>query len=517
MTWIRYLSRFRDAAPRIVGAAGLLAITGVLPGGVVWALRDATDRLAADLPVGPPLAVLLALAVTHGALTVGRTALTRSLGWSLVHELRVDVHRAWHRLPPEDVPSAGDRLASLTQEADELQYGVSALVTALRNPVTVVVLMGSAAFLAPGLAVRFVVALPMLAVPIAVGAWVVRGATRRWRQDRAALVAELADQHGGLATTRDLHAVDVQIARARELSAREASSRARLEWTRAVPSALTQIAVAAALVVLLWWGAEEVRAGRTSVGGVVGFAVALGLLQRPLAGLVEVGVLLQRSITALERVDALLERAREPLAADPPPAGRAVVLVDARIPGRVEGVSLEVPVGAKVALVGPSGSGKSSLLGVMAGHLDARGVQRTPSVLARQDPWVFDRSIADNLRLARPDATDAELQRVLEAVGYQPSEQRGLDASVGEQGSSTSGGERQRLCLARALLSRADVLLLDEATSELDPASASALARLLAERPETVVFAGHDGHFATLADQVVHLEAGRVRAVEVRR
>lgn len=513
----RYLARFRGAAPQIVVAAGLLALTGVLPGGAVWALRDATDRLAAGLPVGGPLGVLLALAVAHGGLTVARAALTRSLGWRLVHELRIDAHRAWHRLPPEDVPSAGDRLASLTQEADELQVGVSALVTALRNPVAIAVLMGSAAVLAPGLAVRFTFVLPVLAVPLLAGAWLVRGATRRWRRDRAALVAELADQHGGLTTTRDLGAADVQIARAAALSAQEASSRARMEWMRAVPSALAQIVVAAALVVLLLWGAEEVRAGRTSVGGVVGFAVALGLLQRPLAGLVEVGVLLQRSLTALERVDALLARAVQPRHLGAPPDGRAVTLDGSHVPGRVLGVSLDVPDGAKVALVGPSGSGKSSLLSVIAGHLAAPGVSARPSVLARQDPWVFDRSIADNLRLVRPDATDAELQAVLDVVGYRPSVERGLDARVGEQGTSTSGGERQRLCLARALLAGSGVLLLDEATSELDPQSAGALAAVLAAREETVVFASHDGHFAALADRVVHLDGGRVQRVEIRR
>lgn len=509
----RYLRLFHGAAPAIALSAGLLAVSGVLPGASVWLTSVIADRITSGAPIAGSLAALLAVQVVQAALLVARSRITRALGWSLVHEVRSAAHRAWYSTPLDELPAVGQRLAALTHEADELQYGVSALVTAARNPVSVLVLLGSAAWMAPGLAVRFLMLAPALALPAWLGGLVVRWTTARWRADRAAWVAEVQDQHAGLATTRDLGASHVQVRRAESLSAAEAASRTRLEWVRAIPPALVQVVLALALVALILWGEAEVRAGRATVGGVVGFAVSIALLHRPLAGLVEVWALLQRSITALERVSALLEVTVQHAEPAPPPDGLAFRLRGVSVPGRLSGIDLDIPTGSKVALIGPSGSGKSTLLAVLAGHLQADGVERRPACSLRQDPWVFDRTVAENLRLAAPDATDAELRSALAEVGLQVALDRGLTDDAGERGRRYSGGERQRLCLARVMLARPDILLIDEATSELDPASARRMAERLARWEGTVVFAAHDGHFAELADRVITLDGGRVRPV----
>ncbi|MCB9678547.1 MAG: ABC transporter ATP-binding protein [Alphaproteobacteria bacterium] len=504
----RYLRHFRTAVPTVVFATGLLGVAGLLPGAAVVALQQASDALLNGQDATRWLAALVVVAVLQSVLMVGRSAITRTLSTRLVHDLRVALHRRFHEACARDPGPVGERLAALTHEADELQYGVSAFVTALRNPVAAAALIGAAAGLAPGLALQALLLAPVLALVAWLGGVLVRRATRDWTTAHRALLAELQDQQAGLSTTVDLGAVDLQVARIDALSVVESRTRARRDWVRAVPPALVQLGVALGLVALLLQGAESVRVGSLTPGAVVGFAASIALLQRPLTGLTEVWTLLQRSVAALERIEAVLDRPDLVL-----PTGSRFALRQVVVPGRVGPVDLEVAPGEKVALVGASGSGKSTLLAVLAGLLEPEGSAEVGrALLLRQDPWVFDRSVRDNLLLARPDASDDTLAALLHTVGLDVALDRGLSEGMGERGGRFSGGERQRLCLARALLADSPVLLLDEATSEVDPVWSGRIAELLASRPETVVFASHEPSFAQRADRVVLLERGRIVA-----
>jgi ABC-type transport system involved in cytochrome bd biosynthesis fused ATPase/permease subunit len=196
---------------------------------------------------------------------------------------------------------------------------------------------------------------------------------------------------------------------------------------------------------------------------------------------------------------------QEPLVCDPadphpgPPRRAPVVFegVTARYGEEepvLQGLDLRLAPGRRVALVGPSGAGKTTVTNLLlrfldpfegrvtiAGH-DIREYRqddvRAVFALAGQDAHVFDSSIRENLRVARPDATDAELWIALQRArlgDWVASLTSGLDAAVGEEGTMLSGGQRQRLVLARALLADAPVLLLDEPTAHLDPTTARAL------------------------------------------
>ncbi|MFC7342443.1 thiol reductant ABC exporter subunit CydD [Saccharopolyspora griseoalba] len=178
-------------------------------------------------------------------------------------------------------------------------------------------------------------------------------------------------------------------------------------------------------------------------------------------------------------------------------------------------LDLQVPAGSHVALVGPSGAGKSTLLALLLGFLPAeRGSARTPARVAwcPQDPQLVSTTIRENLRLAAPRATDAELAEALSTAGLPGWD---LGTMVGSGGAELSGGEAQRLALARALLAEADVLLLDEPTAHLDEATADALLRRLRERlaGRTVVHVTHRRAEAEHADQVWHAADGGVRAL----
>ncbi|HVK22590.1 MAG TPA: thiol reductant ABC exporter subunit CydD [Actinokineospora sp.] len=184
------------------------------------------------------------------------------------------------------------------------------------------------------------------------------------------------------------------------------------------------------------------------------------------------------------------------------------IIGDVRWPGAgtptLRGVDLELPAGAKVAVVGPSGSGKSTLLSALLGFLAAGHVSRPPTVAwCPQDPMLIASTVRQNLLLAAPEATDAELVAALRQVR--------LPDLLDAQAKTLSGGEAQRVALARALLADADLLLLDEPTAHLDKATAEAVLAVVHEVRATVVHVTHVPAEAAMAELVVEVAEGRVR------
>ena len=197
----------------------------------------------------------------------------------------------------------------------------------------------------------------------------------------------------------------------------------------------------------------------------------------------------------------------------------------------LEGVDLSVRRGESLAIVGPSGAGKSTLMAVLAGNLlpssgsvQVEGTElsavtqdevRSTSALVAQTTWLFTGTIADNLRLAQPYATPSQMWQALEVarldkeVALMP---EGLETQVGEAGLGLSGGQAQRLSLARAFLADRPVLLLDEPTSQVDLASEAAIVKSIEQlaRGRTVVTISHRAGALTAVDRTVRVEAGAV-------
>jgi ATP-binding cassette subfamily B protein len=197
----------------------------------------------------------------------------------------------------------------------------------------------------------------------------------------------------------------------------------------------------------------------------------------------------------------------------------------------LDAVDLRLAPGSVTAVVGPSGAGKSTLVHLIAGLLTpSAGSVRIGGVdvsaldeLTRaemvaavlQDAWLFSGSIADNIALARPEATRAEIVAVAGATGchaFVSELPEGYDTRIGEQGVGLSGGQRQQLALARALLKNAPVLLLDEMTAAVDPVTEGILrdAVSAAAVRRTVLLVAHRLSMVRHADQIVVLDAGRI-------
>lgn len=243
-----------------------------------------------------------------------------------------------------------------------------------------------------------------------------------------------------------------------------------------------------------------------------------------------------RRLLALADTPAAVGEPKQP---SPPPSGNDLAIRGLRLrhgeagPWVLDGVDLDLPEGCRLALVGASGSGKSSLAGALLrlypceGSIalggtplaDWRGDDvRARIALVDQQPYLFDASLRDNLRLARPDASDAQLALALqraqldEYVGGLP---QGLDTRVGENGVRVSGGEARRIAIARALLADAPILVLDEPLEGLDAGTATRLYRALDEamRGRSVLLITHRlGQLSALVDEVATLREGRIVA-----
>jgi thiol reductant ABC exporter CydC subunit len=332
----------------------------------------------------------------------------------------------------------------------------------------------------------------------------------------------------------------------------------RLERVRVHDARLVRLSHRRALADGAGDGLMTVVAGAT-VAGVLAVALAAhahGALDRVLIALLALLALgsfeavqplpaaareLSATVAAGRRVLRLLDR--EPAVIDlpdPAPAPRSpfeVALEDVyaryapAAPDVLAGVSLRLDPGERVALVGASGAGKSTVARLLLrfldpaegqvtlGGIDLRRLRqedvRTAVAVAGQDDHLFSTSIRENLRLARPVASDDELEVVLRDVGLWPwiaGLPDGLDTRVGEQGRELSGGQQRRLVVARALLARAAVLVLDEPTAHLDPEGAEALVRdvFAAAGGHTVLLITHRPEGLHLVDRVLVLEAGRI-------
>ncbi|WP_114967031.1 ABC transporter transmembrane domain-containing protein [Alkalilacustris brevis] len=315
--------------------------------------------------------------------------------------------------------------------------------------------------------------------------------------------------------------------------------------TRAVMTVIVILLVFSGIVGVLWSGANDVMAGNMTPGELVQFVIYAVIVAGSVGALSEIWGELQRAAGASERLTELLGAAdavSDPAAPLPLPAPvrGEVAFEDVRFryPARPEylaldGVSFRVRPGETVALVGPSGAGKTTIIQLLqrfydpeAGRITLDGIDlrdmarsdfRAAMALVPQDPVIFAASARENIRFGRTAATDAEIEAAARAAAaheFIAALPQGYDTPLGERGVLLSGGQKQRIAIARAILRDAPVLLLDEATSALDAESERAVQRavdaMAAER--TTLIVAHRLATVKKADRILVFEAGRIVA-----
>ena len=298
--------------------------------------------------------------------------------------------------------------------------------------------------------------------------------------------------------------------------------------------------VAQAAVLLV--GARMVTSGELSVGGFVAFNLYLGMLVMPLRSLGMWIGQAQRATASGERIFQIMDEPEEiadvPGAVELPPGGGQIRFEDVTFeyaPGRpvLEHIDLDVPPGRTIALIGHTGSGKTTLTSlvprfydvtsgrVIVDGADVRGVTlrslRHAVGVIPQDPFLFSATVRENISFGRPDATDEDIRRAAELAQAAEFVERlpdGYDTVIGERGITLSGGQRQRLAIARAIAVDPRILILDDATASVDASTEARIRVGLREamRSRTTLIIAHRLSTISLADEIVVLDRGRIVA-----
>jgi len=545
---LAYLKPYRAA---VAGAIVALTVAAATVLGIGVGLRRLIDdgfRTGDGAFLDGALAGLLCVTVVLAIASYARFYLVSWIGERVVADLRHAVYghvlvldAAWF-----ETVKTGEVLSRLTTDTTVLQVVVgSGLSMALRN---VLLLLGGLVMLLVTSAK--LTALVLLVVPVVVAPIVVYG--RQVRRLSRASQDRIADV--GAHVEESVNAVRAVQALGRENLERErfgvrvedafATALGRIR-ARALLTAMVILLVFGAVGVVLWIGGHDVVAGRLSAGALSAFVFYAIVVASAVGALSELVGELQRAAGAAERLIELLEtRPRIAPPADPAPfpspSRGAVAFEDVTFhyPARPDRPALDrfdltVAPGETVALVGPSGAGKTTVLGLLLrfydvdeGRVVLDGVDvrraapadvRARLALVPQDPVIFAASAYDNILYGRPDATREQVRAAAEAAAaaaFIDALPQGFDTHLGEKGVRLSGGQRQRIAIARAILRDAPVLLLDEATSALDAESEAlvqaALGRLMQGRTTLVI--AHRLATVQRADRIVVMDHGRIVA-----
>ncbi len=319
-------------------------------------------------------------------------------------------------------------------------------------------------------------------------------------------------------------------------------SRLRLISLSALFESSLNLASGVGHVIVFGFGGYQIISGNgdVTIGILFAFAHLLPLFYEPIEKLADIGHLVEGAAAALDRVDEILDEpvavTDKPGAVVLPPLANAIELdrVNFSYGGDhpiIRDLTLKIPAGAEVAIVGPSGSGKSTVIALLmrfwdpeSGAVryddnDLREVSvaslRSQIGLVSQETFIFDTSIRENIAIGRPDATDAEIRDAAAAAQLDPfimSLPAGYHTVLGERGVRMSGGQRQRLAIARALLRDPRVLILDEATSALDPQTETEIQETLATaaRGRTLISVTHRLAAVVTADLIFVLDQGKL-------
>lgn len=534
---------------RMLAALGALILASAATLLIPVAIRRMVDfGFSADQSgkVNAYFGMLLAVVALLSLASALRYYLVMTLGERVVADVRTAIFAKVMALDSAyfDRTRAGDIVSRLTADTTQIKstFGASASI-ALRN---ILLFLGAVMMMvitSPWLSSLVIGIIPAIVLPLVLAGRGVRGRSRT-AQDTLADAAGFAAERIGAA--RAVQALNGQIAavghfRAAAEKAYDAARSSTL--ARAILTAIGIFLVFASVIGVLWMGAQSVIAGTMSPGRLSQFVLYAVFAASALGQLSDVYGDISQAAGAAASISELLETNPEVL--DPVAPGKPVVPAAGAIafsnvhfayPMRREvpvfnGLNLAVRAGERVAIVGPSGAGKSTIFQLLlrfydptSGSVMIDGVpinqmslQELRNLIAfvPQEPVIFATSIAENIRLARPDANDADIRRVAKLAAADEFISRlpqNYDTVVGERGVTLSGGERQRLAIARAMLRDAPILLLDEATSALDAENEQAVQTALdaAMQNRTSLVIAH--RLATIreADRIIVLDGGAV-------
>ena len=561
-TLLAYAWPYRKGWAAIFAATLLSTAVGLL---APWPMKLLVDNVLDDKPLPGVLEALpgaaspetlllwivagvLALFAAAAAVDVAVTYLWIRVGQSVVYDLARDLFARlqrrsllFHRRTP-----VGDSLSRVTDDSWSVHTVVDELVFTPGHALLTTAGIAAVMYhLSPFLTLVSLVVAPLMVIASLALGRPIRRAAKLLRKAEVDIQSHVQQTFAGIPVVQAFGQERRHHRRFHDLAGAAIRAQFRTILAGGLNGLASGLVTASGMALVLWLAAREVLAGTLTIGGLLVFAAYVASLHEQFASFTGIYSKLQEARASIDRVTEILDtepEVRDRRGARPLGRARGHVSIEhvtfGYEPGRpvLHDVSVEARPGETVAIIGPTGAGKSTLVGLVPrffdpqegrvrldGHdlrdLRVRSV-RDQVALVLQESFLFPGSIGENIAYGRPNASRREVERAARTAGahaFVAGLPQGYDTPIGERGATLSGGERQRLAIARALLKDAPILILDEPTSALDAetehALLASLERLMEGRTTFVI--AHRPSTIRHADRVVALEGGRVVAPAV--
>ncbi len=514
----------------------------VLPWSTKYLIDDVIGKHQTEL-LTPLITAVIGATIIQGVTSFSLTQLLSKAAQRLIAELRQRVQQHIGRLPVSfyDSNKTGNLVSRIMTDVEGVRNlvgtGLVELVGGLITAAIALVYLFSISALMTGLAFGFVVSFAV-AANIAFGT--IRPIFRERGKINAEVTGRLTESLGGVRVVKGYHAESREAAVFGTGVQRLLDNVLKTLTATSIMGLSSTVLLGVVGTVIMYFGARQIIAGTLTIGGFFTYTLFLGFLVAPIIQIVAIGTQLTEALAGLERTREILhERPEDEL------PSRTVTLPDIRGDVRFDavdfsyeapktvltGVSFQAEPGTVTALVGSSGSGKSTIIGLLAafyvptnGRILVDGVDlstvrldsyRTRLGVVLQDSFLFDGTIRENVAFSRPLASEEQIMRactIARVDEFAEQYEKKYDTIVGERGVKLSGGQRQRISIARAILADPRILILDEATSSLDSESEQLIQEGLhfLMKGRTTFVIAHRLSTIRRADQILVVEAGKI-------
>jgi len=528
--------------PHFAGALLCMVVYSGTAGAVPWLVKRLVDDIFESRDrdmLGLLPGFIVAIFVLRAAVNFGQAYLGEWVGERIVYDMRCRLQEKVQLLPVSffDRTATAGIVSRVTSDVllvrQALTEGAAAII---RDATTVIVLIIVAFWLDTALAVIAFVVMPLVVFPLQRLSRKMRSLSHRGLDTLGGLSALLQETVQGNRVVKAFGMAAYESERFEGENKRLRKLHMKAARIGAFTAPMTEVLSAIGIAAVLWYGGESVFAGARTSGGFLAFMTSLALLYEPFKKITRTNNIVQAGIGAAERVFALLDEPVEGGGTEHVSALRDAIRFENvgfayGTQSVLHDVNLEIRAGEVVALVGPSGGGKSTIADLIprfyevgVGRITLDGVSirdisldslRALIAVVTQQTFLFNDTVRANIAYGRPDTTDAEVEAAASAANaheFIAKLPKGYETGIGEMGVQLSGGQRQRLAIARALLKDAPILILDEATSALDSESErlvqGAIERLMSGRTTLVV--AHRLSTVRRADRIVVIDSGGV-------
>jgi ATP-binding cassette, subfamily B, bacterial MsbA len=544
-TIIRTLGYFKPYWKLLLLSAICSSVVGGMDAGIIALTKNVLEKILAAKKTGIFLLIppgIIILFMIRGVTRFTYDTSIKLAGQKAIQDIRNDMYASNIRLDMAffNRNAAGELMSRMTNDIGSMQDGIANIVTGLfRDLISVIALLGYLFYLNWQLALLSFVAIPATAYPARLIGKKIKNASGRSLNVMGGITAILQETFSGIKVIKAFGVEIRAIDRFRAANLEYFHQIRKYIKYESLATPVSEVIISFGIAAVIYFGGSQVLSGHMTAYDLIAFIGSMVMLSRPVNKLQGSYSTLQRSAGAAERVFQLLDERRNivdlPKAVD---IGRSSGMVEFHNISFSYGeepilqdISLTASSNQMIALVGPSGGGKSTLVSLLPRFYDVTGGAilidghdirditlnslTSQIALVDQETTLFNESIANNIRYGKPGATLDEVivaAKTAFAHDFIIQLPEGYDTSIGDRGVRLSGGQRQRICIARALLKNAPVLILDEATSALDTESEQmvqqALDNLMVNRTTLVI--AHRLSTVMHADRIIVLENGRI-------